>query len=362
MANTRGRAKAKSGPRPQRLDARAVEALLAEAGEADEPICVVTGSEDALRRLIVDRWLARAHASEATVLRVSARDAGAASAVEHAAAPALFGGATWLLVEEFEQAGDEVQAAVKDALGAAGPELRVILSHGGGQRGKGVITAAEKRGAVVVEARPVATAALPSVLSVHARQQGCTLTSDAARAVLETVGEDLTALLATVDQLASDAEAGRIDAELVRTTFPATNNGNQFEIADLIWHRNPEAALVAFRGLADRNGVGSACVTLVAALSYSLRSLTRYVTERPSGSAWQIASALGVSTWKVEALAAQARVWRPAQLATAAVLLATADADAKGGLGDAGALDPEQKMYAVERLIVALTQMGADSA
>jgi DNA polymerase-3 subunit delta len=354
MANSRTATGAKSGARAQRLDARSVEALLTEAGAADEAICVVSGSEDALRRLIVNRWLARAHGSDATIVRVSACDAGAATAIQHAAAPALFGGATWLVVEELDQAGDEVQAAVKDTLPGAGPDLRVILSHGGGQRGKGVITAAGKVGARVVEARPIATAALPSVLSAHARQQGCTLTSDAARAVIETVGEDVTALLATIDQLVSDADAGQIDTELVRSTFPATSNGNQFEIADLVWHRKAEDALVAFRGLADRNGVGAACVTLVAALSYSLRALTRFVTERPSGSPWQVASALGVSTWKVDTLAAQARLWRPAQLASAAVLLATADADAKGGLGDAGALDPEQKMYAVERLILAL--------
>ncbi len=97
----------------------------------------------------------------------------------------------------------------------------------------------------------------------------------------------------------------------------------------------------------------------MAALSYSLRSLARYVSEQPSGSQWQVASALGVPPWKVDALAAQSRLWRPVQLAAAAVALADADADAKGGLGDAGALDPEQKMYAVERLIVTLAN-GAD--
>jgi DNA polymerase-3 subunit delta len=143
----------------------------------------------------------------------------------------------------------------------------------------------------------------------------------------------------------------------VADTVVGSGSDNQFQIADLVWHREADRALAAFHQLADRQGVGSACVTVVAALSYSLRTLARYVAERPSGSPWQVASALGVPMWKVDEVSAQAKLWRPAQLARAAVVLAGADADAKGGLGDAGALDPEQKMFAVERLIL---QLAAD--
>ena len=353
MANARGGGRPKGG-RQQRLDARAVAALLDEAATADEAVCVVTGGEEALRRLVVDRLLAGAAEAGATLVRVSARDAGTTAAIQHAAAPALFGGATWLLVEDLDAASDEVQSATKDVLAAAGPDLRIILSHSGAPRGKGVVTAAQKAGARMLEAKPIAAAAVPSVLSLRARQHECTLTTDAARAVVEAIGEDVTALLAAVDQLASDSADGRIDVALVRSTFPMTGNENQFEVADLVWHRKGPEALTAFRGLAVRNGVGNACVTVVAALSYSLRSLARYVSDQPSGSQWQVASALGVPPWKVDTLAAQSRLWRAGQLAAAAVTLADADADAKGGLGDAGALDPEQKMYAVERLIVTL--------
>lgn len=357
MANARGGARSK-GARQQRLDAKAVAALLAEAEQADDAICVVTGGEEALRRLVIERLLAGAARADATLVRVSARDAGAAEAVEHAGAPALFGGATWLLLEDLDVASDDVQAAAKQALGVAGPDLRIVLSHGGGARGKAVVTAAQGAGGHVLQTRPIAAGAVPGVLTLHARERGCVLGSDAARAVMDAIGEDLTALLAAVDQLASDSAEGRIDVPLVRSTFPLTAGGNQFEVADLVWMRKSAEALTAFRGLADRNGVGNACVTVVAALSYSLRSLARYVTEQPAGSPWQIASSLGVSPWKVDTLAAQARLWRPGQLAAAAVALGDADADAKGGLGDAGALDPEQKMYAVERLIVELATVA----
>ena len=342
--------------RSARLDARAVEQLLATAAEADDAVCVVTGAEEALRRLVVDRVLAQAAGHDVTLVRVSAAQSGAAATIEHASEPTLFGGATWLVVTELDQAADESVAAAKAAIAAASPELRVILVHGGGARGRGVITAAEKAGARVIEARPVAAAALTAVMLAHARTVGCTLTSDAAAAIIAALGAaDLTALLACVEQLASDAAEHRIDLDLVQQTLIAAGSDNQFEIADLVWQRRAAEALVAFRQLADRNGVSSACVTMVAALSYSLRSLARYVAERPVGAPWQVAAALGVPAWKVDSLAAQAKSWRPAQLADAAVVLAIADAETKGGLGDGGALDPEQKMFAVERLIVQLT-------
>ncbi len=328
-----------------------MEELLRAAETAQEPVIVVTGTEEALRRLAFDRLLAQASAGGFTAVRVSAREAAAAAAIRQACEPTLFGGLTWLFVTDTEQAADDVLDSLKQVIEAADPDLRMALSHAGTPRGRGVITAAQKAGARVLEARPVAANALAVVLSAHARQRGCVLNGDAAAVLVDTIGQDLAALLGAVQQLASDAPGAMIDVELVRSTLTAAGTGNQFEIADLVWHRQTGEALAAFRQLAERNGASSAAVTVVAALSYSLRTLARYATERPSGTPWQVASALGVPAWKVDVLAAQSRGWRPAQLAGAALALADADADAKGGLGDAGALDPEQKLFAVERLI-----------
>lgn len=343
--------KTPAGGKGARLDARGVADVLAMALDVSDELVVVTGGEEALRRLVVDRILGQAAGRDISVLRVSARDADAANLVRQGCEPTLFGGATWLLVTELDQGNDDVVGAAKDAITQIGPDLRIVFVHGGAARGRGVIAAAQKAGARVIEVRPVAASALPSVLTTHARQRDCILSGEAAAALIDTLGPDLTGLLATVEQLASDAPDGRISLQLVRDTLTAGGTENQFEIADLVWKRETAAALAAFRQLAERNGASGACVTVVAALSYSLRSLARFSADRPTGSPWQIASALGVPMWKVDAIAAAARLWRPGQLARAAVLLADADADAKGGLGDSGALDPEQKLFAVERLI-----------
>lgn len=340
-----------SSSRPQRLDAKGVEALLESAAQASDPIVVVIGSDEALHRLLMRTLVARAGAGGFSVTRVGARDADAARIVRQACEPTLFGDSTWLFVSQLELAGDDVLAAVKEVLPAADEDTRIVLGHSGIARGKGVITAAEKAGARKLEARPVSAAALPTVLSAHAKRAGAVLPTEAARALIDGIGTDLTSLLSIVDQLASDAQDGLIDRELVHSTLVIVGTANQFEIADLVWNRRTAEGLTAFRQLAERNGASSAGVTMVAALSYSLRTLARYVGDRPSGSPWQVASALGVPAWKVDTIAAQARQWRPAQLAQAAVLLAAADADNKGGLGEAGALDPEQKLFAVERLI-----------
>ena len=348
MARAQG---AGSSSRPQRLDARAVELLLESASQASEPIVVVIGSDEALHRLTMQTILTQVSGGDTSVTRVGARDADAARIVRQACEPTLFADSTSLFVSQLELAGDDVLAAVKDVLPAADHQTRIVLGHSGIARGRGVISAAEKLGARKLEVRQVAASALPTVLSLHAKRAGAVLPTDAARELLDGVGTDLTILLSIVDQLASDAEAGLIDRELVRSTLVIVGTANQFEVADLVWSRRTAEGLTAFRQLAERNGASSAGVTTVAALSYSLRTLARYVGDRPPGSPWQVASALGVPAWKVETIAAQARLWRPAQLAQAAVMLASADAASKGGLSEAGALDPEQKLFAVERLI-----------
>jgi DNA polymerase-3 subunit delta len=342
----RGKAKAK-------LDAAAVSALLDSAASSTAPVCVVLGPEDALARLVIARLLARAAAAGATVVRVGAGDPGAAGTVRNACEPSLFGGATWLVADGLELGGEDFVAALRDAVPWAGQDLRLIVRHDGGARGRGVVNTAEQAGAEVFAVRPLVPTALPAVLAEHARDAGGVLGRDAADRLLAALGPDLDALLAAVGQLVADAPDGRISGELVVQTILAAAPENQFAIADLVWHRRPGPALEAFRRLVAANGAGSACVTVVAAMSFSLRQLVPVVAARPAGgSSWQLAGQLGVPAWKLDTLLAQAKLWRPGELAVAAERLARADAAAKGGLGEAGALDPEQKVYDVERLIL----------
>jgi len=58
--------------------------------------------------------------------------------------------------------------------------------------------------------------------------------------------------------------------------------------------------------------------------------------------------------WKVRVLRHQWSAWSGDQrrLAAAAVALADADGAAKGGVGEGTALDPEQKLLALERLVL----------
>lgn len=305
---------------------------------------------------MIARLVAGHDAAGATLLRISADEQGAAAAVRNACEPTLFGGATWLVLTGLEQASEELLAAVREALPSAGADLRLIVRHDGSPRGRGAVTAGEQAGGTVFAARALQPSALPAVLSEHARESGGVLARDAADRLIAALGPDLDALLPAVAQLVSDAPQGRVDADLVTATVAAAAAENQFAIADLVWHRRPGPALEAFRRLVAANGAGSACVTVVAAMSFSLRQLVPVVAARPApgASGWQLAGQLGVPPWKLDTLLAQARLWRPGELAAAGERLATADADAKGGLGDAGALDPEQKVYEVERLILDL--------
>lgn len=347
----------RSAGKGARLDAKAVADLMAAAAKPASGHTLLVGSEEALVRLLLQARVEATTVAEpgASVVRIAGSDPNAAAVVERASEPTLFGDTTILIVTGLETASEEAVEAVKRIITDSASPTRLIATHSGAARGRGVIKAAEKSETELLTVRPVANHALPSILTMQAKRRGAILTTDGVSELVDALGSDLEALLAAIDQLAQDSPDARIDRDLVLATLPPASTENQFAIADLVWLRKPQEAVVAFRRYSAANGAGTAAVTVVAALSYSLRNLARYVAERPRGTSWQIAGQLGVPGWRVDAIAAQAKLWQPIELARAAVQLAAADAQAKGGLGDAGALDPEQKSYAVERLILGLS-------
>ncbi len=254
-------ARARGSSATRRLDAAGVDALLQQAGGAADPIVAVVGPDEALHRLAMRALLDAAADTDWVVHRVSARDPGAASVIRQACQPTLFGEESWLFATELEAGTDDALEALREVLPQASEEARLVLGHSGVARGRGVITAAQKAGAQLIEVRPVQASALPAVLSAHARRIGKVLPTEAAKAIVDSAGPDLSALLATVDQLASDAPTQLIDLDLVRATLVSSGTENQFEMADLVWRRQTSQALVAFRQLAERNGASAACVT-----------------------------------------------------------------------------------------------------
>jgi len=328
--------------------------LLEAAGAPSSDVCVVVGPEGALRRLVVDQLLG-ARPAGTVVVRISATDKGAVARIDDAVQPSLFGGSPWVHIMDLEAAvGDDVRAAVGRAMPAAGPDLRIVLEHGGGQQGIGVVRDAEKAGAARFDARPVAMGALPQLLAGYAGERGATLGPGAAALMVDILGNDLVGLFGAVRQMVSDAPARTICAGLVRDTLIGSGVGDIWQLADLVWAKETAQALVLFRKLVEQEGRGVG-VSVAMALSRGLRALAKCVDGLPPGNQWQVASALGVPAGRVPDVVARARLWDAAGLAGAAARLAAVDAAVKGGMGRGAALDDEQKLFALEKLIIELT-------
>jgi DNA polymerase-3 subunit delta len=92
--------------------------------------------------------------------------------------------------------------------------------------------------------------------------------------------------------------------------------------------------------------VGVDPVPIADALADGVRTVAR-VASAGRGNAYQLASTLGMPTWKVERAQRQARGWTPAGLVAAMHATAVCNAEVKGGSEDRG--------YALERAVFAMS-------
>ena len=290
------------------------------------------------------------------IVRISPVDEGTAERLDSLMQPSLFGTKALVVCSDLESASEEFIEAAKRAVTAADDDIRLVLRHNGQARGRGVVNAAERAGAARLECTPVAAREIPAVLTWYARQCDGLLAGDAAQLVVERLGQDLGVLLSAVAQVVHDSADGRVSAADVAVSLAGQGQESQFTIADLVWAGEAEAALRSFRRLVATQGSTSAPVIMISALSYSLRSLARATASGLDPHDRRVAAQLGIPPWKVAKVVATARRRGARDLGRAAVLMDQAEADVKGGVGDEGALDPEQKVARVESLILALTR------
>jgi DNA polymerase-3 subunit delta len=166
-------------------------------------------------------------------------------------------------------------------------------------------------------------------------------------------------LSAAVSQLSSDLDAATISAQDVEKYYEGMSGVPAYVITDHVFERRVSQAITALRwGIEREPNMGPA---VIATAINAIRSLL-HVVNAPSGSSEaDIARMAGVPPWKVRTLRDQARKWRPAELADAALLLTYADASLKGGhideLGTVEVLDPIQRQALLERVLVEMAQV-----
>lgn len=318
----------------------------------DESILVSRAIDDVMRA-------ARKQDPSTTKVVIDLAGDGAAGELANAVQPNLFGEASVVVCENLDKVDDDALAILTGVIAEQSEQITLVVVHPGGVGGKNALKAIRdakpneiactevRKGRAVIDF-------MAKEFTSHKRK----VTADAVEAVYESVGHDMGMLVAAISQLCVDVESDPIGVDDVRTYFAGAADVSGFEIADALWARKPNDALIGLRQSltsGDRSDVAT-----VSALAMGLRSMIR-LAGAPRGAAdAELARTVGAPPWKIKTIRGQLNRWRPGQLAAAVLRLSAADAAVKGGLRRGDALDPEQKLFAVERLVVDISAREAE--
>jgi DNA polymerase-3 subunit delta len=246
---------------------------------------------------------------------------------------ALFSAESVAVVTGLESLPANVTDALLALARAVPPEVALVASHEGGAKGKPLLDKLRPLADELVECRPVKTWELARFVQTEARRLQVQIGADAAQQLVDSVGTDIRALAAAVDQLASDAGGEAVSVAAVKRLFAGRADVSSFAVADDVLAGRYDQALEKLRW-ALTTGVSPVLVT--GTLASSMRQLGRFLDargdRRPEAA---LAKELGVPPWKMKDLAAQSRAWDPTAVAAAIRAIAVADADVKGASGDA---------------------------
>ena len=309
-------------------------------------VTLVTGKEEFLNeRTVRDaRAAVRSFDPEAELSETAAHDLTPATLGE-LAAPSLFSTIRCVVVRGLEDLPEASADGLLDYCRAPAEDVGLVLVHGGGVRGTGLLNKLRKLG-TVVELKSVELKAweVAGFVGAEVRSHGGRIDKEAAQVLVSAVGQDLRSLAAAADQLSHDANGAPITEAVVKRYFGGKAEGKSFVIADAAFLGRSQAALEELRW-AMSTGVPSTFVT--SAFAGSARGLARYRSATKNVRESDLAREVGVPPWKLKDIKAQAQGWSDHGLARAIRAVAQADADIKGAASDAS--------YTLERLVLTIS-------
>lgn len=315
---------------------------------------LVTGAEAFLAERACFRLIKAARAADPTAERqeVVAGSESAAGDLGMACGPTLFGDGAIVLLDGIEDAGDDVQATVLALLAESPDHVTLVMVHGGGVKARGFIDKVKKAVDEVITVEKPKGRGVDDFIAAEFASHKRKYTGAAIATLRAAVGDDARALASAVSQLAADVESNPIDVSDVEQYHEGVAGASAFAISDAVWEGRAVPALIALRWALDSDpGFGPAVVSSAAG---ALRSLVRLAGAPPGMSDADLAREIGAQPWKLRTLRDQLRRWKPGTLADAAVLLATLDAQMKGG--DGVGLDPVQKQVVLETTLLRIAR------
>ncbi len=309
-------------------------------------VTLVTGKEEFLgeRALQQVREAVRRHDREAEESETRGADLGIATLGE-LAAPSLFSATRCVVVRGLEDLPEESVPGLLDYAAAPVDDVALVLVHGGGQKGSGVLTKLRKLSAVTeVKSADLKTSEYPGFVISEVRAAGGRIDQEAAVALVQAVGQDLRSLAAAASQLVSDFPDRSLGVTEVKQYFGGRAEAKSFAVADAAFWGRRSMALEELRWALD---AGTAPVLVTSAFAGSARSVARYLAAPRGQREGDLARELGVPPWKVRTVRDQSRAWSEPTIARVIRAIAHADADITGAASDAS--------YTLERLVLTVT-------
>ncbi|MBE7323676.1 DNA polymerase III subunit delta [Nocardioides sp. Y6] len=311
-------------------------------------VTLVTGKEEFLneRTVTAVRLAVRQHDPEGEFSEAAASELTAAS-LEEMSAPSLFSSTRCAVVRGLEDLPDDLHDRVLDYARAPVDDVALVLMHGGGPKGSGLLTKLRKLDLVTeVKAAEVKYASgFQEFTRSEFDRHGARIAPEAAEFLVVAVGQDLRTLAAAAHQLTSDFPGEQITVEVVKRYFGGRAEAKSFAVADAVMSGHTAQALEELRWALD-NGTPGVLVT--SAVGGSVRSVAKFLGSATRGGRdADLARDLGVPPWKVKSIRAQARGWDDEGISAALGAVARADADIKGAAHDAD--------YTLERLVLTLS-------
>lgn len=319
-----------------------------QSGEVMGRVTLVTGKEEFLseRTIVAVRAAVKAHDPEAELSEASAGDL-TLSALGEMSAPSLFSSVRCVVVRSLEDLPEESVAGLVEYAAAPVEDVALVLVHGGGQKGSGVLGKLRKLTTVTesksgeMKARDIG----PFVNS-EVRRYGARIEPEAADFLITAVGADLRSLSAAAHQLTSDFPDEPLTLDRVKLYFGGRAEAKSFAVSDAAFAGRRQAALEELRWALDG---GTPPVLVTSAFAGSARGIARYKGAPRAMREGELAKELGVPPWKVKMVQSQSRAWSDAGIARVIRAVAQADADIKGAASDAS--------YTLERLVLTVANL-----
>jgi DNA polymerase III subunit delta len=306
-------------------------------------ITLVTGPEEFLAERTVQQVRAAVRAADAEAeLSETVADQLTMATLGELAAPSLFSATRCVVVRKFEDLPDESVDGLLDYAASPAEDVALVLVHGGGPKGSGVLTKLRKV-AAVTEVKSVALTGreYPSFVTSELRTHKVRIDPDAAAFLVQAVGQDLRSLSAAASQLAGDFEGKPITIDMVKTYFGGRAEAKSFAVADHAIFGRAAKALEELRWALDG---GTAPVLVTSAVAGGLRGLAKFKSAPRGMRNADLMREVGVPSWKLDILRDQARGWDEGGIARAIRVVAVADAEIKGKAHDAS--------YALEKMVL----------